>query len=244
MVTQVLSLYLLASLHCCCLRIHPGTGRSHPGSAKILLWCLQFTAHDGRRKEWRRIKNKQRTGDFLGLPLKCEGHLLLWGELGCGHRDRIGWTGEVTWQTNMGQRALGIREQKVPLVLSCLPGVQSPQSLLSPTRDRFSFSHLPLLTSSSKLASRKHNRLQRCSRAWNEDDLFHFYVELFASSLFWMSHCRIIFFLALSLPPVDYHHFIEIHQSTLFPPNQKQSNHVVEVKLLFGELDKMFIVLK
>lgn len=126
--------------------------------------------------------------------LKCEGHILLWGKLGCGHRDRIGWTGKVTWQTNMGQRALGIRERKVPLVLSFLLGVQSPQSLLSPTRDRSSFSHLPLLTSSSKLASRKHNPLQRCSRAWNEDDLFHCYVELFASSLFWMSHCRIIFF--------------------------------------------------
>lgn len=125
------------------------------------------------------MKNRQRTGDFLSVQAT----------------SFYGGSWDVATGTESGRqgrrhgRPTRCREHsaslnKAPLVLSFLPGVQSPQNLLSPTRDRSSFSHLPLLTSSSKPASRKHNPLQRCSRAWNTDDLFHYYVELFASSLF------------------------------------------------------------
>lgn len=127
------------------------------------------------------MKNRQRAGDFLGLLLKCPSFYGgIWdvatGTESGGQGRRHG------RPTQCREHSASLNE--APLLLSFLPGVQSPQNLLSPTRDRSSFSHLPLLTSSSKLASRKHNPLQRCSRAWNADDLFHCYVELFASSLF------------------------------------------------------------
>lgn len=225
MVIQVLSLYLLASPHCCCLQIHPEIGQSHPGSAKILLLCLT-TLYDtwwtqkGMTTDEEQAKNRRllRTSSKVCWPHPSMGVAGMWPQ----GQNRVGRGGNMVDKHS----AESTRHPwtKVPLVLSFLPGVQSPQSLPSPARDRSSFSHLPLLTSSSELASRKHNPLQRCSRVWNADDLFHCYVELLASSLFWMSHCRIIFFLAVSLPPVDYHHFIKIHQGTLFLLNQKQSD--------------------
>ena len=96
MVVQVLSLYLLASPHCCCLRIHPETGQSHPGSAKILLLCLT-TLHDtwrmqtGMSMDEKQAKNRRllRTSSKVCRPHPSMGVSGMWPQ-GQNRADRGG----------------------------------------------------------------------------------------------------------------------------------------------------------
>lgn len=172
----------------------------------------------GHRKEWQWRKNSKWN------------RWLLWGSWDVGIGTQCGGEGMLlglsTW----------CKEHFASLKEACLwtgplPQVQLPQRLLRSNRRQLQFlSHSSLLTPNLKPASRKHCPPQRLNRASSKDILFHYYVELFASSLFWTTHCRKAFFLAL---PVQ-----KPTQSTFFPPNKNQSDHMVQVNSTFGELDK------